>query len=80
MKIEINNCYNCDCKELMQAMKEQGIKADWCITDPPYGIGVGSLAYTNGVSMVGNALAKRRDYSKTGEWDNTRIGGGSTLI
>lgn len=75
MIIEPNNCYNLDCEIGMKLMQEQGLKADWCITDPPYGIGVGSLAYTNGVAMVGNALAKRRDYSNTGDWDNVRIGG-----
>lgn len=75
MIIYPNNCYNCDCEIGMKLMQEQGLKADWCITDPPYGIGVGSLAYTNGVAMVGNALAKRRDYSTQGGWDNVRIGG-----
>lgn len=74
MEIKENNIYNCDCLELMHEMEKQGIKADWVITDPPYGIGVGSLAYTNGVAMVGNALAKRRDYSHTGNWDNQKIG------
>lgn len=73
MHIQVNNCYNIDCAIGMRLMKEQAIKADWCITDPPYGIGVGSMAYTNGVEMVGKALAKRRDYSTTGEWDNKRI-------
>lgn len=73
MKIERNACYNIDCKDGMELMLQQGLKTDWCITDPPYGIGVGSMAYTNGVSMVGNALAKRRDYSTTGLWDSVRI-------
>lgn len=57
----------------MKSMCEQGIVADWLIADPPYGIGVGSLAYTNGVQIVGKALAKRRDYSNTGKWDNQRL-------
>ena len=39
MKLEINKIYNMDCIDGMRLMKEQGIKADWCITDPPYGIG-----------------------------------------
>lgn len=39
MKIEIDTVYNIDCLELMREMVRQGIKADWCITDPPYGIG-----------------------------------------
>lgn len=73
MEIEFNKVYNMDCLDLMKEMIKQGIVVDWCITDPPYGIGVGSMPYTNGVAMVGNALAKRRDYSQTGEWDNQRI-------
>lgn len=72
-KIEPNNCYNLDCNIGMRLMIEQGFKADWCIADPPYGIGVGSMAFTNGVTMVNKALAKRRDYSHTGDWDNKRI-------
>lgn len=71
--LEINNIYNMDCLDGMQLMKKQRLKADWLIADPPYGIGVGSLAYTNGVERVGNALANRRDYSTTGEWDKERI-------
>lgn len=35
-QITLNTCYNCDCLDLMQAMKEQGIKADLIIADPPY--------------------------------------------
>lgn len=75
MKIEIDKVYNMDCLELMQEMEKQGIIADWLIADPPYGIGVGSLAYTNGVNIVGQTgLAKRRDYSCVGkEWDDKRL-------
>ena len=59
--------YNMDC---MQGMKEFPDKYfDLAIVDPPYGIGVGSMAYTNGVQVVGKALAKRRDYSGHGDWD-----------
>lgn len=38
MIIQPNNCYNIDCVIGMKLMLEQGIKADWCITDPPYGV------------------------------------------
>ena len=38
MKLEINKIYNMDCLDGMRLMKEQGIKADCIITDPPYGI------------------------------------------
>lgn len=37
--LELNKIYNMDCMDGMRLMKEQGIKADWIITDPPYGIG-----------------------------------------
>ena len=59
--------YNMDC---MQGMKEFPDKYfDLAIVDPPYGIGVGSMSYTNGVQIVGKALAKRTDYSGQTNWD-----------
>lgn len=68
-----NVVYNCDCLELMREMERGGVKVDWCIADPPYGIGVGSMTYTNGVNIIGKTgLAKRGDYSNTGSWDNER--------
>ena len=73
MELEINKVYNCDCLDLMREMVKQKIKADWLIADPPYGIGVGSQVYSNGVEMVGKAIAQRRDYSNTGNWDNNRL-------
>lgn len=72
MKIEPNNCYNMDCKIGMQLMKEQGIKADWCITDVPYGIGIEKMSFTkSGAKVIGKA--KRRDYRSTGKWDSEKI-------
>ena len=35
----VNECYNMDCADGMREMLEQGMRADWLITDPPYGIG-----------------------------------------
>lgn len=64
--IELNNCYNLDCLEGMQQMINQGLKADWCITDPPYGID-----YTSMTGGGGNA-AQHREYSKK-TWDSKRI-------
>ena len=56
--------------DCMQGMKEFPDKYfDLAIVDPPYGIGVGSMSYTNGVQIVGKALAKRTDYSGQTNWD-----------
>ena len=72
MKIETNNCYCMDCKIGMQLMKEQGIKADWCITDVPYGIGIEKMSFTkSGAKVIGKT--RRRDYTNTGKWDSERI-------
>lgn len=73
MNIQLDTVYNVDCIELMREMVKQKICVDWLIADPPYGIGVGSMPYTDGVAMVGKALAKRRDYSNTGGWDSQRL-------
>lgn len=75
MDIEINKVYNMDCLDLMCEMERQGIVADWLIADPPYGIGIEKMSFTqSGAVKCGNALAKRRDYSKTGKWDSAKIG------
>lgn len=75
MKIEINNCYNLNCEVGMKLMQEQGLKADWCITDPPYGIGIDKMSFTqSGAKIIGKAT--RRDYTSIGSWDSVRIGSG----
>ena len=66
MIIEPNNCYNMDCADGMRLMKEQGLKADWCITDPPYGIG------WNDMTGGGDNFCKTRDYEYK-SWDKVRI-------
>lgn len=72
MKLKIDNCYNLDCKIGMQLMKEQGIKANWCITDPPYGIGIEKMSFTqSGDKVIGQA--QRRDYRNVGKWDSEKI-------
>lgn len=73
IKIEENKIYNLNCLDVMREMLQGGVKADWLIADPPYGIGVGSMPYTDGVARVGKALAKRKDYSNTGDWDSQRL-------
>lgn len=76
MIIEPNNCYNMDCEIGMNIMRSQGLKADWCITDPPYGIGYDKLANNRGGKQFGIAVAAKRTYSATG-WDDNRVGGGA---
>lgn len=66
MKIEINNCYNMDCKEGMLLMRQQGLRAQWLITDPPYGIGY------NDMTGGGDSACKCRDYSYK-EWDKEKL-------
>lgn len=64
----MNEAFNIDCMEFMRTLPDKAY--DWSVVDPPYGIGVGSMGYTNGVAIVGNALAKRNDYSGHKEWDS----------
>ena len=79
MIIEPNNCYNIDCAIGLSKMREQGIKADWCITDPPYGINIQKMCYTqSGAKRIGKAV--RNDYTDTGDWDSERVGGGCLTL
>lgn len=67
MKLEFDKIYHIDCLEGMRLMKEQGIIADWCITDPPYGIGEdGKKNHSR------SCLAKAKCYTPK-EWDKKRI-------
>lgn len=69
--LELNKIYNMDCLDGMRLMKEQGIKADWVITDPPYGIGVGKKTCKYDGKKHGTALAHRKEYTEK-DWDNKR--------
>ena len=65
MLLEANKIYNIDCLDGMRLMREQGIKADWLVTDPPYGI------------KVNNSMGRRKgdaksDY-KEAYWDKERL-------
>lgn len=65
----MNIAYNRDC---MEAMREYPDKYfDLAVVDPPYGIGVMSMTYTNeGVERVyGYSAARRRNYKGQAEWD-----------
>jgi site-specific DNA-methyltransferase (adenine-specific) len=72
MKIEPNNCYNIDCEIGMKLMQEQGLKADWCITDPPYGINFDNIYESRGGTQAKTEVTTKRFY-KAKNWDNVRI-------
>jgi site-specific DNA-methyltransferase (adenine-specific) len=59
----------------MKLMQEQGLKADWCITDPPYGIGYDKLASSRGGKKSGASVIEKIAYNRKG-WDDERRGGG----
>ena len=54
-----------DCLDGMRLMKEQGIKADWCITDPPYGISVNN--------NIGRRKGNIKSEYKKAYWDKERL-------
>lgn len=67
MKIELDTVYNMDCLDLMREMVRQGIKADWCITDPPYGIGEdGKKNHSRGYCAPATKFLVK-------SWDKSRI-------
>lgn len=70
--IEINKVYNCDCLDLMKEMIREGVKADWCITDPPYGINYAAIASKASGTKHGDSVAPKRFYAEK-KWDNQRI-------
>lgn len=65
MIIEENKIYNMDCLDGMRLMKEQGIKADWIITDPPYGISVNH--------NMGRRKGDTKSEYKKAYWDKERL-------
>ena len=74
MQIQTGKCYNLDCEIGMKAMQEQGLIADWCITDVPYGINITEKTEKVNGAKYGNARAQKGIY-KCGDWDKRRIDG-----
>ena len=65
----MNVAYNRDC---MEAMREYPDKFfDLAVVDPPYGIGLMSMTYTNegAERCYGYSAARRRNYKQQKEWD-----------
>lgn len=65
-QIQLNKIYNMDCLDGMRLMLEQGIKANWVITDPPYGIGIDGQKE----SINKNPKHNRKAFEHKG-WDNS---------
>lgn len=70
--IEIDKVYNCDCLDLMREMIRGGVKADWCITDPPYGINYTAMVSKGNGTQYGVAVTPKNVYAEK-KWDNQRI-------
>ena len=64
MRAEIN-LYNEDCLQAMKAMQDK--QFDLAIVDPPYGISIHKMNYTQSTK---GGVAKRRDYSNVTDWDS----------
>lgn len=62
---KMNKIHNIDCLEFMKQVPDDYF--DLVLTDPPYGIKIGKMSYTNNVN---GGVAKRNDYSKHDkDWD-----------
>lgn len=61
----MNIVYNMDCMDYMKTVPDNFF--DWAVIDPPYGIGVWSMASHE--RKFGHMAAERRDYRKIQEWD-----------
>ena len=72
MRIEIDNCYNMDCRQGMMQMQAQGLKADWCVADPPYGIRADKQMCKRNGERYGKGLTACKIYNNAG-WDNERV-------
>lgn len=72
MNLEIDKVYNCDCLDLMREMIREGVKADWCITDPPYGINYAAMISKGNGTQYRAAVAPKMFYAEK-KWDNQRI-------
>ena len=62
--LEINKVYCGDCLDIMKEIPDKSI--DLVLTDPPYGIDIGKMNFTNSVD---GGVAKRNDYKGKADWD-----------
>jgi site-specific DNA-methyltransferase (adenine-specific) len=60
-KNELTTIYNGDCLEVMKQYDDNHF--DLCLTDPPYGVGIGA-------KVGGEKLAAVTDYGDFNDWDN----------
>jgi len=62
--MELNKVIQCDCLEVMKTLPDNSV--DLILTDPPYGIDIGKMNFTN--SIIGG-VAKRNNYKGISDWD-----------
>lgn len=62
------NIQNTDC--LPELKKVETNFYDLALVDPPYGIDIGKMSFTNPDNNGSTAATKRKDYSKISDWDS----------
>ena len=62
--LPINQVLQGDCLEVMKTLPDNSV--DLILTDPPYGIDIGKMNFTN--SIIGG-VAKRNNYKGISDWD-----------
>jgi len=66
MQDKMNKIHNIDCLEFMKQVPDNYF--DLALTDPPYGIDIGKMSYTNSTD---GGVAKRNDYKEHNkDWDS----------
>jgi site-specific DNA-methyltransferase (adenine-specific) len=60
----LNKIHQGDCLEFMKQLPDKCI--DLVVTDPPYGIDIGSMNFTKSIT---GGVAKRNDYTGMADWD-----------
>lgn len=59
--------YNVDCMEYMKTLPDNAF--DLAIVDPPYGINIGALSFTDPTKNGSTAACNRKDYRGISDWD-----------
>jgi len=66
--MKTNHIYQGDCLEIMKTFEDKSV--DLVLTDPPYGIGINKMGFTNNLQ---GGVAKRTDYKGMADWDSVKL-------